>query len=207
MAWVTEYDMTWRSPTTSGDLYIQRDGGSYISPLKLKHDSIEISRNLPDWESHIMRSNCSFTIVNDCSDFFELLPLMTIADGQYKIVIESGTETLFEGFLNCETVSQNMLHFSEIKLTASGLLDKLQYIHPTEIDTLQNMSLISLIDACLCLTGSNYDIYVNCSLFENSAYVSVTDTLFNKTGIYTEMFWENNRKNTFINMLKNLSNK
>jgi len=197
MAWVTEYDLGWHSTTQNGTIYLQRDGGSYISPLELAADSLEINNRLRDWEDHVARRNCSFTIVNNLSDFYELMPLMTISEGQIKVIVtndsfSSDPYILFEGFLNCEAVRQDMLHFSNLTLTASGQLAKLQYNHPLDIDILQYMSLFDIIDSCLAMTGFSYPLYVNCVLYELNAALASGQTLFNRTAVYTELFWENN---------------
>jgi hypothetical protein len=196
MAWVTEYDLGWHSTNKNGTIYLQIDGGSYKMPLTLKKGSLKLSKGVPDWESHVSQARCTFTIVNDLSDFYELMPLMTISNGQIRVVVTDetnpATKYLFEGFLNCEVVQQEMLHYSDLTLTASGLLNKLRYDHPADIDTLQYMTLIDIIDACLTMTGAAYDIYVDCDLYELNAALSSGQTLFNRTGVYTELFWNNN---------------
>ncbi|KKL03038.1 hypothetical protein LCGC14_2626290, partial [marine sediment metagenome] len=195
MAWVTEYDMTWRSGNASGTIVIQRDGGSYQRGLSIRRDSLELRTHLPDWESQIVRQNCSFTVLNDLDDFYELIPLMTISAGQLKVIVEitsPQSAILFEGYMNCEAVNQQMLNNADLRFMASGLLDKLQWESPDTIDDLQNRSLIGLINDCLRLTGSEYDIWVNCSLYESNAPLGEGQTLFNRTGAFTELFWENN---------------
>ena len=58
--------------------------------------------------------------------------------------------------------------------------------------SLQYISIIDLIDDCLQLTGSSYDIWVASGLVEaDGGYVS--DTSFaNRTSVFTELFWTNN---------------
>jgi len=200
MAWVTEYDLRWTNSNTSGitggTIYIQRDGGSYQQSLSLLKGSLEIRQVLPSWESQIFRMSCSFAIVNDFSDYYALLPLMTISNGQLKVVVESGldsdAEIIFEGYLNPETISQDFFNYAPLRLTASGLIKKLEYTHPTEIDTIQFMSLIDIIDDCLLLSGSSYNIRVNNTLAEQTAGRGVSQTVFNRTGVFTQLFWENN---------------
>jgi hypothetical protein len=158
MAWVTEYDLGWHSTVQNGTIYLQRDGGSYITPLELAGASLEINDNIDGWEAHVARMNCTFTIVNNLSDFYALMPLMTISAGQVKVVVTndsygSAQTILFEGFINCEAVSQDMLNFADLTVTASGLLSKLMFKHPIDIDTLQYMTLIDVIDVhCMSST-------------------------------------------------------
>lgn len=195
MAWVTEYDLTWRSNNALGKIELQRDEGSYQSGLTLRRGSLEIVNTLPNWEAGVVRGNCSFTVVNDLSDFYELIPLMTISTGQIRVVVTETsptTTTMFEGFLNSEVINQDMLHKSDLRFTASGLLNKLDDNYPVEIDTLQNMSLFDIIDDCLLLTGATYNIRVNCSLYEVNSVLGSGQTLFNKTALFSEITWKNN---------------
>jgi len=201
MAWVTEYDMTWRSRQGSGatgSVYLQRDGGSYQMGLTLRENSLKITNSLPSLEDPIVRTNCTFTVINDLSDFYELLPLMTISNGQIRVVVTLyqpyplSSIDIFVGYLNCEAINQNMLNKSDLNFTASGLLNKLQYDHPVSADILQTISLIDLIDDCLTMTGSSYPIYVHCSLEELNNALGAEETLFNKTALFTEILWENN---------------
>jgi len=202
MAWVTEYDMTWRGHLASGKIEIMRDGGSYQQGLTLKRNSLKIRQRLPGWDSAIFRMSCSFTIINDLSDYWELLPLMTISTGQLKVVVtqtspDSATRTLFEGYMNPEAVSQSLFQNAPITLTASGMISKLEYNHPSSIDILQNMSLIDILDDCLSLTGFTYPIRVNCDITESRLTNGAAQTVLNRTGVSTEVFWKNNvdRKN------------
>lgn len=200
MAWVTEYDMTWRdSRGDTGSIYLQRDGGTYQQGLNLVFNSLEITRRFDGWDSDIMKMNCVFSVVNDLADFYELLPLLTISNGQIRVVVtqynatsSGGTKNIFIGFLNCEAISEVMLNKSEIRFTASGLLSKLENLYPSSLNTLQSISLIDLIDNCLTLTETSYPIRVNCSLVESTVGPAVDETLFNRTSILTELYWSNN---------------
>lgn len=198
MAWVTEYDMTWRSGNATGSILLQRDGGTYQQGLSISRDSLELRTVLPSWDDPIMRMNCSFTVVNECSDFYELLPLMTISNGQIRVEVTYfrpypiGSLTIFIGYLNCESINQDMLNHANLNFTASGLLNKLQYDHPVSIDTLQAITLIDLLRDCLAMTGSSYNIRVHCSLEELNHALGAEQTLFNRTAVFTELFWSNN---------------
>lgn len=201
MAWVTEYDLQWMSPTSpvsSGYIYLQRDEASYIGPLTLEQDSLEIRNIIPNWDDPVARMNCSFTIINDLSDFYELMPLMTASLGQIKVVVTNETATsgtpihIFEGFLNCETVEQTMLWDSPISLTASGYLSKLQNEYPASVDALEYESLIDVICGCISLTGSTDPINVNISLYENNSAPGAGQTLFNRIDVFQEVWWTNN---------------
>lgn len=197
MAWVTEYDMgfTGFRNDTAGTIELQRDGGSYQESLPFVKESLEIRKVLPDYDHGIVRMNASFAIQNNKSDFYELLPLMTISAGKIRVVItqtDPATEILFVGFLNCEAVSQGMLWNQPIHFTASGLFNKLDRLYPLTIDIRQNLSLIDIIDDCLVMTGHSYPIRVRCRLEEVNSPLGAAQTLFNRSGIFTELFWDNN---------------
>ena len=204
MAWVTEYDMKWAGNNNTGKILIQRDGGAYIGPLKLKRGSLQIQSRIGDWETPIVRNNCSFTIVNSTDtltrlSWNDLLPLMTISLGQYRVIVEMDPATIagaqlnvFVGYLNCETISQDMMYYSELRLTASGLINKLKYIEPTALtDPPAKTSLIDIIDHCLRLTGGAYNIRVMCNLTPLGGYPA-NQTIFQNTGVFTELFWVDN---------------
>jgi len=202
MAWVTEYDLTWKSHTDWGYIYLQRDGGSYQMPLTLKAGSLEIRNIIPSWDDPIARMACTFSIVNDLSDFYTLMPLMTISNGQIRVVVTyessstlssaSSPQILFTGFLNCEAVSQVMQGWADIQLTASGYISKLENEYPTSIDTLQHMSLIDIINDCFSLTGSTDPIWVSIALYENNSEPGAGQTMLNRNAVFTELFWKNN---------------
>lgn len=209
MAFATEYEASWRGLKRQGYIEIQRDGFSGdVTSLTILRDSLEIRTVLPSWEEQVFRMNCSFTIINNFDDWFELLPLMLANLGQYRVVITDTTDssagmTLFEGYLNVETTNQPIYQQSKLTMSASGYLSKLDHISPDSIETLQYMSLIDLIDDCLRLTGAEYDILVNCTLYATTHPLAGNQTLFNKTAIFTEVFWKNNvERNTALEILQ-----
>ena len=199
MAYGERYTLNWDGPTgESGIIYIYEEdyadsSGSEV--LRLSRGSLEIRRSLPNWESHIQRTNCSFSIVNNNTDWYDLLPLMTSEESKYRVKVISNPsfpETVFEGFMNTRMVNQPMMNYADLQLTASGFLRKLEYIRIPDIETLQTMSLIDIIDTCLRATGAEYNIRVLCSMYERFHTLSGNQTLFNTTAIYTEVYWETN---------------
>lgn len=196
MAWVTEYDMGWYSLNESGNIYIQRDGGSYLGSLSYKRGSLRIDTKLPSLEDRIVRQNTQFTFVNEFSDFYTAIPLMTISNGQLRILVtrdaDSGTDTLFQGFVNCEAVTQNMLEHADLTFTASGLLNKLKYEQVGALENLEMMSLIDVINYCLAATGVVLPVNVLCSLYELNHALSSGQTVFNKVSLFTEISWKDN---------------
>lgn len=105
----------------------------------------------------------------------------------------SNTEyTIFEGYLNCKPVSQKYLHYQTIDLTASNYLMKLEDLTVDSIDTLQNKTFIDIIIEILNSTGSEYSVKVNSVLHAEGDILLTGQTLFNKNGFFTELFWEDN---------------
>lgn len=170
-----------------------------IEDVRLSANSMVVSYAFADWNNPIIGMQCEFAIVNDKDDFYELLPLLTAEEREYRIrvvVIHPTAYTLFEGFLNCDTVTQKYLHRQSIKFVASSYLSKLEGFHPVSIDTLQNMTFINVIDEILRSTGTECNIRVNSKLRAEGDILGVGQTLFNKNGFYTELFWEDEVERT-----------
>jgi hypothetical protein len=196
MAYGGIYYAGWASyRNQSGYLYIdQIDYTGGATQLKLIADSVSINYNFEDWNNPIIGMQMEFDIINDKVDFYELLPLLTAEESEYKIrfVVKTLTTTtaLFEGFLNCDTITQKMLHKQIIKFAASSYLSKLDGLFVPSIDTLQNKTFIDIIDEILTSTGAIYNIRINCKLHAEGDIMGSAQTLFNKNGFYTELFWE-----------------
>lgn len=187
----------WSSPSGArGYLYIN-ERGVIATPAKLllKADSLQINYNFSDWNEPIIGLQAQFEIINDRDDFFELMPLLIAQEGQYNIqitIISPYEATLFDGFLNCDTIKQKYLHRQSIAFTASNYILKLENLNVTEINTLQNLPIINAIDSILQSTGSFFNIRINSTLHATGDLLGALDTLFNKNGFYTEVFWEDN---------------
>lgn len=198
MAYVLKYEAGYNSLRTTGKVSIYEDdwsGGS--ETLTLRSGSLKIRYALNNWEDPLIGLTASFSIVNEKEDFFELLPLVTAVEGEYWIKIERITPSiliLFEGFLQCKDNEVKYLQRQDIRLNASSYLSKLEYIDPPIIEDLEDDTFINIIDGCLTQTGSTANIWVNCSLYPEGTSVSTTTTLFNKCGVYKEMFWQDNIK-------------
>lgn len=194
MAYINKYYAGWGGIGIQGYVYIdQLDYSGGATVLKLPANAISVNYSFGDWNDPIIGIQAEVAVLNLDEDFFVLLPLMTAEEMEYRIrivVIYPTTYTLFEGFINCDTTTQKYLHRQTILLTASSYLYKLEYDHPVSIDTLQNKTFIDLIDEILKYTGSAYNIRVNCKLHAEGDVLLEGQTLFNKNGVYTELFWE-----------------
>ena len=195
MGYVNKYYSGWGSPNNlQGYLYIDLlDYSGGAEELKMLADSLVITYAFDDWNNPIMGVQCEFQIQNDRTDFYALLPLLTAEEREWKIrvvVIAPTSYTLFEGFLNCDTVSQKYLNYQPIKFAASSYLMKLENRFAPSIEILQNMTFINIIDEILRITGAEYNIRINSKLHAEGDILSGAQTLFNKNGFYTELFWE-----------------
>jgi hypothetical protein len=162
-------------------------------------ESLRITYKFNDWEDPVIPMQCEFSLVNEKTDFFELLPLMIAEEREYKIrvLITSPTSyTAFDGYLNCEPVSQKYLHRQTIDFVASNYLMKLEDVHPVSIDTLQNKTFIDVINEILLSTGSNFPVRVNSLIHAEGDIPTSGQTLFNLNGFFTELFWEDNVERT-----------
>lgn len=199
MAYVERYNLHWDSQSgQEGHIRIYEESyGGAAETLRLARGSLQVRKSVDSFEDHIVRQNCSFTIINNEADWFDLLPLMTSEEDLYKVEVELETgapspDILFSGFMETKVAQQGMLMFAPLNITASGFINKLENVRVTEVDTLQNMSLIDIIDACLRATGVSQNIKVRSTLYEQSNTLSSGQTLFNRTGVWSEVFWENN---------------
>lgn len=207
MAYVNLYYAPWASENVSGYLYIdQLDYSGGASELLLDANSIFVSYNFEDWNIPIVGMQCEFSIRNTKTDFFELLPLLSAEEREFRVRIVTVSPTIytiFEGFINCDTITQKFLHRQSIRFVASSHLSKLENDHPVSIDTLQNKTFIDIIDEILVSTGASYNIRVNCKIHAEGDILQTGQTLFNKNGFYTELFWEDDvERTTSLEILK-----
>jgi len=197
MAYGNKYYGGWSSKAYAGHIYIDLDGFSGAPEQITLKPSTKINYMFGDWNSPIIGLNAEFEVVNDRADFFELMPLLTAEERQYRvrIMVESPSAsacTLFEGYINCDTQTQKYLKRQDIKFVASGYLSKLDYDHPASIDTLQYISFIDIIDEILRGTGFGFNIRVNSTLYADGDTKGLGQTLFNLNGFYSELYWEDN---------------
>lgn len=209
MAYGNLYYAEWGAIVKNGKKgYVYIDKKSYVgiaSKLTMTANSFNISTvtNGP-----VIGNNLEFELFNDKTNFFDLLPLLTGFETEYRVrvvVTYPSAYTLFEGFINCESTTQKYLHRQTIKITASSYLNKLDVDHTPSIDILQNMTYINIIDEILRSTGASFPILVNSSLKAEGDIKSNTQTVFNKNGFFTEVFWDNetDRKSS-LSILKSI---
>lgn len=196
MAYGNIYWAGFKSKGVTGTLYIDKiDYTGPTSKLVLVEGGLEINYKFGGWEDPVIPLQCSFSILNTKEDFFELLPLMFSEEREYKVRVVMFTPvayTAFDGYINCEPVTQKYLHKQIIDLVASNYLMKLKSVHPTSIDTLQNKTFIDVINEILKSTGSTFPIRVNAQIHAEGDTPSAGQTLFNMNGFFTELFWEDN---------------
>jgi hypothetical protein len=180
--------------------------------LKLRHNSVKIQYNWKGWDEPIIGQTASFSIVNDESDFFDLLPLMISEERKYLVIIEeldkAPNKIYFKGFLDCKDVEQKYLQNQDIRLNASGYLAKLQYVYAPTVETLENDTFINIILNCIDQTGAHptgFSIRVSSSLYAIGSSLSAGQTLFNKCGVYKETFWKDNiERDSALDIIKKI---
>lgn len=209
MAYNLRYYIPWESRTNKGFVYIyQLDSAEPSEGLILALDGIAINNNFSDWNEPIIQQNAQITIVNNKPDFFDLLPLLTSEEREYKVKIvqtSPSENNLFEGYLNSDTIEQTYLENSLIRLVASNFIGKLQYISPPSIEILRTQSIIDTISDTLKLTGGDSSILVNMTLCPSGATKQSNNTALNLTAHETEVFWKNNiERDSGEEMLKKL---
>jgi hypothetical protein len=211
MAYGLKYKMEFRplywENTAWKRIRIFKDGYvGAVETLKLAANSVSVSNDFDDWGQHIIGKTLEMDIVNNNSDYFHLLDLMYATEREYYIVIDNTGDNGanfssydFMGFINTELTTQKYLHNQIIHIVASSFVSKLEYITYSEIETLKVIPLMTIIADILKQTagpdvdGAPSAIYVNCAMHpEDWTFPSQNNTLFDKCGLYTEMFWEDN---------------
>lgn len=206
MAYGNIYYAGWHSSSKKGYLYIdKRDYVGSASALILKRDGFTISTN---WQKPLLGMTAEFSIMNLKENFFELLPLLSGKETEYRVRIETTNPTavsLFEGFLNCDTITEKYLYRQSINFVASSYLAKLEDIHPVSVDTLQNITLLKVINEILRSTGCDFPIRINSILRAQGDTLTTGHTLFDKNGFFTELYWEDNiERVTSLEILKSI---
>lgn len=211
MAYNLRYYIPWSSKETQGYVYIyQFDGTDPSTKLTLLKDGISINTTFTDWNEPIIQQNAQITILNDKSNFFELLPLLENEEREYKIrIVETNpsTHTYFEGYLNSDVVEQTYLKKSPIRLVASNYIGKLDYQTPTRVENLGISSLIDTISDTLKLVGDDSSIFVLNSLCPSmaSAQKQSNNSVMNLCSLDDELFWKNNiERDSGLEMLEKI---
>jgi hypothetical protein len=196
MAYGNHYRVGYSSKGTTGYIYLYEEGYSgSIEDLTLVANSFQIDYKPNGWENPIIGLAASFGILNDETDYFTLLPLLTATEKQYWVRVtrvSPSSLTLFEGYIACNNNEQKYLKNRAISLVATSYLSKLQYVTPPSIETLQTISFIDYLDDCLRQTGTQQNIRINSSLYPTGDTIGATSSMFNKAGIFSEVFHQNN---------------
>jgi hypothetical protein len=196
MAYGSHYRIGYSSKETTGYIYLWEEGYSgSVEDLTLVSNTFKVDYKPNGWENPIIGLAASFGILNDEVDFFTLLPLLTASEKQYWVRVTQVSPTsltLFEGYIACDNNEQTYLRNRAIHLVATSYLSKLQYVTPPSIETLQTISFIDYLDDCLRQTGTEQNIRINSSLYPTGDTIGSTSSMFNKAGIFSEVFHKNN---------------
>lgn len=196
MAYGNIYRGGFSSKSIAGYVYIDKlDYTGSVTDVIIAEGSVNIKYSFRGWNNPIIGLTASLEIVNNGADFFDLIPLLEAEEREYRIRIERtspSSKSLFTGFINCETNEIAYLKNRPIRINASSYLSKLQYVKPDLLETLEYRTFIDIILSCLELTGSEDPVRVNCKLYQSGMNMTSGMSLFNKSGVFTEIFWKNN---------------
>lgn len=196
MAYGNKYRGGFSSKNIQGYIYIdQEDYSGAVTDVIITPGTTRIRYSFGGWNVPVIGLTASFEILNNQADFFTLIPLITAEEREYRVrIVQTSPSafTMFSGFLNSETNEITYLKNRPFRLNASSYLSKLQYVKPSLIETLENRTFIDIINACLALTGSLDPIRVNSKLYPTGSSLGTGQTLFNRSGIFNEIFWKDN---------------
>lgn len=202
------------APLLYGSVLISIEKRDYVGSVKniqISEDQISIRREFDSWEDHIIGMTLILDIQNDAANYFDFIDLMKAKEKEYFVkathIYQLQSTKLFEGFINVELTTQKYIKYQPVRIVASSYLKKLEYTTPASIETLQNKTFIDIISECLAATGSTSNILVNVSYVPEEDVLTIQEgqTFLNLTGVYTELFWENNvDRNTSFEILKSI---
>lgn len=181
---------------------IQKDGfAGTPQRLKFSKDGLVIDYNLRAWEESIMTLIVQMKILNDASDWYAYEDLFTLEDREFKLVIDASydgeNKRIFDGWVNSSPVNQKYLNNSEINISGSNFVSRMDELTPPILNTADAsdgdaVSMINLINDSLKLTGKEDDIYVNNRLEPSLGTISDSTTMFNRCALNPQLFWDDN---------------
>ena len=193
MAYGARYQTTWKSPSKTGTItFYQNDYTGYAETITVK--KLKINTRFTGWGSPIVQTNCSFTVINDKDDYYELFDLLELSEKEWKVIVWNSTDNikLFEGFINSETTSHDYLELSEINITCSQYISRLDGIYVSSIESTEPVVLSKLIFDSLKKTGLEFPAYINNALYPSGTTSATTESTFSLCGVTPEIFWKNN---------------
>jgi hypothetical protein len=206
MAYNLRYYIPWSSRETKGYVYIYQYNGTDPSEgLILSRDGIVINTTFNDWGEPVIQQNAQITFINDKENFFDLLPLLSSEEREYKIKIvetEPSSHIYFEGYINTDVIEETYIEKAPINLVASNYIGKLDYVNPSRIEELTTSSLIDTISDTLKLTGGDSSIFVNLTLCPSGATKQSNNSALNLCSLDNELFWVDNvKRDSGLNIL------
>ena len=201
MAYGTKYQLPFSSPTTSGTVYLKKeDYTGAVTTLRIAGNGtgLEFHSELSDWFNPIIQQKLIIKFINDGADFFDYIDLFELEERQFQVLLEmdytSETITVFEGWVNSEIIQQKYINKSIVTLSATNYVSKLEYHFDTDIDTLNEISLIDFINKALLGTGKSDNVRLNCQLWPEGTnpLLYSANTAFADVGLFSEIFWKNN---------------
>lgn len=200
MSYGTKYYAKWDSDGgISFILYLNKsDYSGETTELTLAEKGVTIDAKWSDWYKPIINQSVSVDILNRSTNWYDLEDIMDLEEREFQIVIDASIPggdivRVFEGFINSDVVQSNYLNMSVLSITGSNFITQLENTTPPIVDEIDRKPLINILGNTLALTGKDSSVRICCSL-EPSTYGTIPSnmTLFNRTAIDTEIFWENN---------------
>jgi len=171
-------------------LYVEDYGGG-ASTIRIQ--SVSITNNYQDEDTCPIGTGAKVVFINE-GDFSDYDDLLANYEKQVKVKIEWDSQVVFEGFLICDLNEQTLLPNATIILQFTNYLKRLEYAY---LDALASnagrVTLVDCIKEALELTGLEYPLYVNSSLFETNqeAGSDLGGTFLEQTLVECDLFWIN----------------
>lgn len=168
--------------------------------LRFSKDGIVMTYGFKGWDSRIIGQKLELKIINDFEDFYEIEQLIFVYDKQVKVEMtldhpDQGNLTVFEGFIEPQTIEQEYIQKGTISVLASNYLNRLQYRNPTIVDSFGYKNLIDILFNVLDQTGIEADIMLNSYLQDKISYndTSIKSSLEHST-VDSNLFYRNNEE-------------
>lgn len=151
---------------------------------RLISSGLKIEYNADENFGQILTNGCEFNFVNNFTNFNSINELAYAKNDEFKIeVVNKDTSVmLFEGYIENDIMELSLAKNGNITLQFSDNINKLEKYEPSINVGNDNMvTLIEYIRGCLVHTKLEYPIYVNNSLYYNSAIQGDTSTFLEQT--------------------------
>lgn len=159
---------------------------------------------------NIISLSLDITLINDKSfDYYD--DLLKNHEREYKVLLQDdGGTTLFEGYLICDIIEQELLNNSTINLTFTDYIKRLQDITLDDyLEFGRKRYLIDILVHILSLTSLDYPIYINSNLYPYGASRANGTTFYERVKYSDDIFFSSQEQTedaySILNNLLNFS--